>query len=545
MKTRGAVPHPEALVLVFLAALVLFSFSGVFENGFIHYDDHVYVTDNPHVRGGLSREGVRWALTATEAGFWHPLTWLSLMADAQAFRLNPGGYHGTSLLLHLLTTGLLFLVFSRLTGSVWRSALVAVLFGIHPLQVEPVAWVAARKDVLSAFFWVSSLGVYGWYALRPGVLRYASLLAVFALGLASKPMVATLPFVLLLFDVWPLNRPVRGDGSRVFSGGTSFPAFPWGRLLLEKVPLVVMAAGAVAVTFLAEGKVGALKSLEAFTPWQRLANALVSYVRYLGKVIWPSDLSIHYSHPGDWPMWAVAGSALLLAVISVGVLRRFRKAPFLAVGWLWFVGTLLPVIGLVQIGIHSMADRYVYLPSIGLFLMVAWGLPDPSGKPLSVRAGVLVAAVLLLAALSLAGRGQVQHWQSAVTIFRQAARVEPHNALVLNNLGAALTRAGEAAEAVGPLRAALRVRPGYPEAAFNLGVALAEKGDVEEALSWYDRALALHPGFAEACNNKGVLLARSGRTGEAATLFRQALAIRPDYEDARLNLARVIGEGGP
>jgi Flp pilus assembly protein TadD len=534
------------LVLIGLAALVLLSFSGVFQNGFVHYDDHVYVTDNPHVRGGLSWEGVRWALTATEAGFWHPLTWLSLMADAQAFRLNPAGYHGTSLLLHLLTTGLLFFVLSGLTGSVWRSAFAAALFGVHPLQVEAVAWVAARKDVLSAFFWVLSLGVYGWYALRPGLLRYVSLLAVFALGLASKPMVATLPLVLLLLDVWPLRRPVRGDGTRLLGGVTRFRPAAVGRLLLEKVPLAVMAALAVAVTVLAEGKAGALKSLESFTVFQRVANAVVSYVRYLGKVLWPADLSIHYGHPGDWPVWAVAGSALLLAVISVAVLSRFRKAPYLGVGWLWFLVTLLPVIGLVQIGIHSMADRYAYLPSIGLFLMASWGLADLSRGWLPSRpAAAAAVAFAVLAVLAVVTWNQVSHWRSAVTVFRHAARVEPANALVLNNLGAALTRAGKAGEAAGPLRRALAIRPGYPEAAFNLGAALAETGDVEGAVSWYDRALALHPRFAEAYNNKGVLLARSGRAGEAATMFRKALAIRPDYEEARRNLARAILEAGP
>jgi hypothetical protein len=530
------------LVLIGLAALVLLSFSGVFQNGFVHYDDHVYVTDNPHVRGGLSWEGVRWALTATEAGFWHPLTWLSLMADAQAFRLNPAGYHGTSLLLHLLTTGLLFFVLSGLTGSVWRSAFAAALFGVHPLQVEAVAWVAARKDVLSAFFWVLSLGVYGWYALRPGLLRYVSLLAVFALGLASKPMVATLPLVLLLLDVWPLRRPVRGDGTRLLGGVTRFRPAAVGRLLLEKVPLAVMAALAVAVTVLAEGKAGALKSLESFTVFQRVANAVVSYVRYLGKVLWPADLSIHYGHPGDWPVWAVAGSALLLAVISVAVLSRFRKAPYLGVGWLWFLVTLLPVIGLVQIGIHSMADRYAYLPSIGLFLMASWGLADLSRGWLPSRpAAAAAVAFAVLAVLAVVTWNQVSHWRSAVTVFRHAARVEPANALVLNNLGGFLFEEGNYREAEKVLREVVRLFPSAGGFRSNLANTLYEQGSWGEAAAEYREALRLGYRKADTYADLGMALLKLGQREEGLRMLGKALELDPGNARAREHLKQAGG----
>ncbi|NPU83627.1 MAG: tetratricopeptide repeat protein [Syntrophaceae bacterium] len=546
MSVPTPLPHLKTWILIGLAALVLLSFQGVFQNGFIHYDDHVYVTDNPHVRGGLSAEGIRWAFTATDAGFWHPLTWLSLMADAQLFRLNPAGYHGTSLLLHLLTTALLFLVLSGLTGRVWPSAFAAALFGVHPLQVEPVAWVAARKDVLCAFFWVAAMGLYGWYALRPGILRYGALAAVFFMGLMAKPMVMTLPFVLLLLDVWPLNRLDFGGGKGFADRGETrrFRPATWKSALLEKVPLLVMAAGVASVTFFAEAKVGALKPLEAFPLSERLGNALVSYVRYLGKTLWPADLSIHYAHPGVWPLWIILGSAVLLAAITLAVLMGFRRRPYLTTGWLWFLGTLIPVIGIVQIGSHAMADRYACLPSIGLFLMVAWGGADCVKAWFPSRARLLSAAavLLLLPVLAVMDRNQVTRWRDAVSIFRHAARVEPNNALVQNNLGAALTRAEKSAEAIGPLRQALRIRPDYAEAAFNLGAALAEQGDREEALLWYDRALELHPGFAEAYNNKGILAAESGRFSEAAELFQKALTIRPDYREARSNWARVMAE---
>ncbi|MGV8081240.1 MAG: tetratricopeptide repeat protein [Syntrophales bacterium] len=538
--------HWKTWVILGLAALVLLSFQGVFQSDFIHYDDHVYVTDNPHVRGGLSGEGIQWAFTATDAGFWHPLTWLSLMADAQLFHLNPAGYHGTNLLLHLLTTILLFVVLSGITGQGWPSAFAAALFGLHPLHVEPVAWVAARRDVLSALFWVSSVGIYGWYALRPGLLRYAVLAAVFFMGLMAKPMVVTLPFVLLLLDIWPLNRLVFGGGRETVArdGALRFRPATWKVLLLEKLPLLVMSAGIVSVTFFAEAKAGALKPLEAFSLPERLGNVLVSYVRYLGKTIWPADLSIHYAHPGSWPLWVVIGSAVLLAAITLAVLGAFRKRPYLMTGWFWFLGTLLPVIGIVQIGSHAMADRYAYLPSIGLFLMVAWGGADCLKARFPSRARFLSAAValLLLATFAAVSRNQVSHWRDAVSIFRHAARVEPNNSLVQNNLGAALSRAGKSDDAIGPLREALRIRPDYAEAAFNLGSVLAEKGDREEALLWYDRALALQPGFAEVYNNKGILAAESGHFREAAELFQKALKIRPDYRDARSNWERVTAE---
>jgi Tfp pilus assembly protein PilF len=548
MRASSPFPHGRALVFLALAALVLLSFHGVLRNGFIHYDDHVYVTDNPHVMGGLSGEGIRWAFKATDAGFWHPLTWLSLMADAQLFHFHPAGYHGTNLLLHLLTTLLLFSVLSGLTGRIGPSAFAAALFGVHPIQVEPVAWVAARKDVLSAFFWVATLGIYGWYALRPGLIRYGALAVSFSLGLMAKPMVVTLPLVLLLFDFWPLKRVQSGGGKQIVArdAGRRFRSVSWKMALLEKMPLLAMAAGVVAVTFFAEAKTGALKPLEAFPLSDRLGNALVSYARYLGHVLWPSDLSIHYAHPGSWPLWATAGSAVLLAVVTLAVLKAFRNRPYLATGWFWFLIVLLPVIGIVQIGSHSMADRYAYIPSIGLFLVVAWGGAELIRTRFSPRAGILfvAAAVVLLAILAVVSRSQVDVWRDAVSVFRHAARVEPHNALVQNNLGAALTRAGKGAEAVGPLREAMKIRPDYAEAAFNLGVALAEKGDRNEAVLWYDSALRIHPRFAEAYNNKGILSAQSGRFGEAAGFFRKALDIRPDYRDARLNLERVTAEAG-
>ncbi len=541
-------PHLKTWILIGLAALVLLSFHGVLRNGFIHYDDHVYVTDNPHVMGGLSGEGIRWAFTATDAGFWHPLTWLSLMADAQLFRFHPAGYHGTNLLLHLLTTLLLFSVLSGLTGRIGPSAFAAALFGVHPIQVEPVAWVAARKDVLSAFFWVATLGIYGWYALRPGLMRYGALAASFFLGLMAKPMVVTLPLILLLLDIWPLKRlePWKGEQTAALEYERRFRPVSWKTALLEKLPLLAMAAGVVAVTFFAEARTGALKPLEAFPLSDRLGNALVSYARYLGHVLWPTDLSIHYAHPGSWPLWATAGSAVLLAAVTLAALKAFRNRPYLTTGWFWFLIVLLPVIGIVQIGSHAMADRYAYIPSIGLFLMVAWGGADLIRTRFFRRSGILfvAAAVLLLAVLAVATRSHVDVWRDAVSVFRHAARVEPHNTLVQNNLGAALTRAGRGAEAVGPLREALRIRPDYAEAAFNLGVALAEKGDRNEAVLWYDRALKIHPRFAEAYNNKGILAAQSGRFGEAAGFFRKALDIRPDYRDARLNLERVTAEAG-
>jgi len=534
--------HATLLLCLSLAILVLATFHPVRNFDFISYDDGVYVTENPRVQEGLSARGIAWAFGATDAGFWQPLTWLSLMADAQMYRRNPSGYHWTNLLIHLACAVLLFAVLRRMTGAAWRSFLVAALFAVHPLHVEPVAWVAARKDLVSAFFWLLTLAAYGWYAKRPGLARYGTVVAAFCLGLMAKPTLVVLPFILVLMDFWPLGRLRRGIGQEPAQAPSRFgaPTIALPRALGEKIPLLVLSVLVGIVTVYAEQKAGAVKSLDAFPLDVRIANAAVSYVLYLGKTIWPVQLAVHYPHPGAWGLWPVAGSALLLLGLSFWALRGFSSSPWLAVGWFWYLIALLPVIGFVQIGSHSLADRYTYIPLIGIFIAVVWGVSEAVRPGPCARMVVGLASVAVVAACMAVSSAQLAHWQDAVSVFRRAAGVASENALAQNNLGAALMRRGEAAAALAHFQKALSLRPRYPEAIFNMGVALTDLGRPDEAIASYVRALEQKPDYAEALNNIGVVLASQGRFPEAAERFRAALSIRPDYAAARNNYERAL-----
>jgi len=546
------------LVLFLLTVLVLVVYWDVPHFDFVHYDDHVYVTDHVQVRQGLNTENLKWALTSTEAGFWHPLTWLSLMLDYQFFGLNPGGYHFTNLLLHLTNTLLLFLVFASMTGAVWRSAFVAALFAVHPLHVESVAWIAERKDVLCGLFWILAVGAYARYAERPSWVRYAAVFVTLLLGLASKAMAVTLPFVLLLLDIWPLGRLRLTEAGRgsvrasrsilnevrdgVLDGKSTgrFSPAPIGWLILEKVPLVLLSAVVGILTWVAESKVGALKTVAEYPLTVRLGNAVVSYVRYLGKMFWPADLAVIYPHPGTWPWVSVALAAFVLVTIMFFVLRFRRRAPYLAIGWFWYLGALVPVIGLVQIGSHAMADRYTYLPLIGLFIMIAWGMTDLLAPRRFGRTLLTIGAIAVVMALIPPARAQVAYWVDAEHLFRRAVAVTERNYLAHNNLGAALASKGCVDEALRHYREALAIRPRYPEALFNAGSALAAQGHYAEAEAYYRSALEIHPGLSEAHNNLAIALTMQGKMHDAIRHFRTALHLRPGYIEAKKNLALAL-----
>src|SRR5512137_1188305 len=372
--TESFQPRRGLLICLGLTVLVVGVYWPVGWFEFTNLDDPVYVTDNPHVRAGLTWAGVQWALGSWEAEFWHPLTWLTHMADVELYGLKAGGHHMTNLLLHLANTLLVFVAFRRLTGAVWRSGLLAGGFGVHPLHVETVAWVADRKDVLSAVFWWLTVWGYARYveASKAGSGKgwrwYGLGLVFFTLGLLSKPMVVTLPFVLLLLDVWPLRR------WELSTRRTQLAVL--GRLVWEKVPYWVVTVGGSVLAYVVQERGGGLVSVAQLTVWERVSNAVVSYVRYLGKTVWPSHLAVYYPHPGTWPLGVVLGSGLVLVAITGLVVIWRRTRPYMAVGWLWYLGTLVPVIGLVQIGGQAMADRYTYVPLIGVFIALAWGIPE-------------------------------------------------------------------------------------------------------------------------------------------------------------------------
>jgi len=473
------------------------------------------------------------------------------MLDFEIYGLRAGGYKTTNVLFHLANTLLLLLVLKRMTGKLWRSAFVAALFALHPLHVESVAWVTERKDVLSTLFWMLTMWAYLRYVERPGVIRYLMIILTYTLGLMAKPMLVTLPFVLFLLDYWPLNR-FHQVGSDI--GGEPPKRLPARlvqssplavSLVLEKIPFVVLAALSSAVTLIAQHKGGALQTVALLPINVRIANSLVSYVTYISKMIWPKPLAVFYPHPGSsLSMWQASGAGLLLVTISVLVLRSFRRHPYLLVGWLWYLGTLVPVIGLVQAGVQAMADRFTYVPLIGLFVIMAWGLPDLLAGWRHRRIALSLAASAAISAVMIFSWLQVQLWKNGVTLFEHTLSVTANNWLIHNNLGLTLIEGGRVEEAVSHYSEALRIKPDYAEAHNNMGVALGEGGRLEEAFYHLSEALRIKPDFAEAHNNLGIALGESGRLKEAVYHLSEALRIKPDFAEAHNNLGLSLKKGG-
>jgi tetratricopeptide (TPR) repeat protein len=571
-----------------LAVLTLAVFGRSCGNGFVNYDDPSYVTQNPHVLGGLTVDDLGWALTATAASNWHPLTWLSLQTDAQVWGIDPAGYHLTNILLHAANTVLLFWVLLRMTAAVWRSALVAALFGLHPLHVESVAWVAERKDVLSTFFGLLSLWAYARYAERPALGIYTAVTLSFALSLLAKPMLVTLPFVFLLLDYWPLRRwrALAGEGA---DGVRPVPGCSTARMIAEKLPLLGLSAASCVVTLLAQERGEAMSSLSLLPLDQRLANSIVAYAAYLGKMVWPIGLAAYYLHPrGAVPGWQVATAAALLAGVSVAAFKLRHRCPYLVVGWLWYVGMLVPVVGIVQVGMQAMADRYTYLPLVGVFLMLSWGLADLGNcwrvpVPIGVASGLI-----LLGACAFGSWLQLGYWHDSVRLWEHAVAVTTDNYFAHNNLGEALSQEGEREatrllqqgereaarllqqgkpdesrnarqessdqarqvrdsslrQAVAQYEAALAVKHDLAPALYNLGVAQAQLGDLDGAAQRFTAAIAVNPFLPSAHYNLGLVRVQQGSLSEAAEAFSEALRITPDYSNAHTNLGLVLTRQG-
>lgn len=521
MRTRSL----KITVCLLLIVTTLAVYWQIRNHEFINYDDHEYVIENSYVKRGLTWEGISWAFTATHSMNWHPLTWLSHMLDCQLFGLNPGMHHVISLLFHMANTILLFLVFRRMTGALWSSAFIAALFALHPLHVESVAWVAERKDVLSTFFWLLTMWTYSWYVERPGIKRYLPVLLFFIMGLMSKPMLVTLPFVLLLMDYWPLKR-FRLKGG--FSNGF--------RLVREKIPFFMLAAASSVLTFLVQQGAGAVRPLDTLPLGIRIANTLVSYVSYILKMIWPYKLTVPYLSPGMLPGWQVAGAGILLLAISWGAVRAARRHPYFAVGWFWYLGTLVPVIGLVQVGIQSMADRYTYVPLMGLFIIIAWGIPELVRGWRHKKTVLGISAVLILLVLSATTWAQVQYWRNSITLFQHAVDVNADNFMAHSNLGNAFLDKGDTERAAEHYYEALRIRPHYELVHNNLGNIMAGQGKVEEAIRHYSEALRIRPDYALSHYNLGVMLEHEGDLDGAIERYSEVVRIRPDYAKAHFKL---------
>ena len=532
----------EIMVCLFLIVSTLAVYWQVRNHDFVNLDDDVYVTLNPYVRGGFSGENAIWAFTKIHAGNWHPLTWLSHMLDCELFGLKAGMHHLTNLLFHIANSILLFFVFRRMTGAIWQSAFVAALFALHPLHVESVAWVAERKDVLSTFFWMLTLWAYVRYTERPGVNRYIWVVILFALGLMAKPMVVTLPFVLLLMDFWPLGRMKLG--SAVKGNGVSLKkSFDFG-LIWEKIPLFVLVLFSCVMTFLSEDQGGSMASMDTVPMKLRFSNSLISYVRYMGKMAWPNDLAVFYPLPDAILMWKTIGAGLLFIFISITAICFSRHRPYLAVGWLWYIGTLVPVIGLVQVGAQSMADRYTYIPLVGLFVMIAWGVPEVLRRWRYERVILAVSTGLLLLILMVCSWLQIGHWKDGISLFKYSIKAGVNHYVVHNNLGNALFRQGSRAEAIAHYLEALRRNPDCVKAHYNLANALVEQGKIEEAINHYLEALRIDYNNEEAHNNLGNALAKQGLHEDAITHYSEALKINPAYGEAHYNLGVSRAEQG-
>jgi protein O-mannosyl-transferase len=561
---------------VLLALVTLAVFWPVAGHDFVDYDDGPFIFDNPHVTSGLKLQNLAWAFTTGHTGNWHPLTWMTHMLDCQCFGLKAGAHHLVNVALHAANTLLLFFGLWRLTGAHGRSAMAAALFALHPLRVESVAWAAERKDVLCACFGLLTLLLYARWAKQANSLQsragvqnlkskilYGLALLCFALGLMSKPMLVTLPFVLLLIDFWPLQR---------------LQPVAWGSVtvrLFEKGPFLLLSLIASGVAYRVQVHSGAVAT--SLSLYDRAANALVSCVRYLGKFFWPVNLSFFYPHPGHWPAGTVAGAAVLLLALSAAVLARARQRPYLPVGWLWYLGMLLPVIGLVQVGLLAMADRYTYLPMIGLAILLVWGAGDLVERWHWRPSWVAAAAMAPLAACAVLSVQQLQYWRNSRTLFEHATRVTSGNYLAYNNLGNYWYQQGRFDEAATAYRKSLETNPERDEVLNNLGLALARQGTIQEAMACFEAALRIQPDhegvlrnlaealrqsgttdeatrqFIEAVKqsdaaaahcNLGLALTRAGRFEEADVHLRLALRLKPDYADTQNNLGILLGLQG-
>ena len=530
------------LICISLVILILVVYLKVGNHQFLTLDDNDYVTNNPHVTNGITAENIVWAFTSVDAANWHPITWLSHMADVQIYGMNPRGHHFTNVVIHAVSSLLLLLFLLRVTGSLWRSSFVAALFALHPLHVESVAWVAERKDVLCAFFGFLTLILYSEYVANRKPALYILALLSFMLGLMSKPMLVTLPIILLLIDFWPLER--YQDGGQEHGHLRLLTRLP--RLLTEKIPFFAFSLLSALMTLYAQSKGGAISSFAVIPIYFRIQNALVAYVKYIIKTLYPHDLAVLYPIPLSYPLSQIYGSLIILLIISSATMWVSRQRPYLAVGWFWFLVTLVPVLGLIQVGGQSMADRYSYIPGIGLFIIAAWGVTDLT-RSLQHRKIILamLAGVVLIASTIVTWQ-QLDYWQDTISLYRHTLQVTTDNGYINFNLGTALAEKGDLDEAIQEFRKALQIYPDLKDAHINLGVVLARKGYLDDAIKEYRLALCISPNDREALSNLREALAEKGGTDAAIQKYYEAIRKNPNDKDAHYNLGITLaGNGHP
>jgi Tfp pilus assembly protein PilF len=521
--------HPvHIFICLGLALIVILPFYQTSQFKFVHYDDAIYILGNKNIQAGFNWSSVSWAFTTLFGCNWHPLTWLSFMLDYKMYGTNAGGYHLTNVLIHLVNTLLLFLIFGRMTGGLWKSGFVAALFAVHPLHVESVAWVMERKDVLSAMFWLLTMAAYAYYADKPSLKRYGWVFIAFGLGLMSKPMLVTLPAVLFLLDYWPLRRFEEG-------------AFVAGRrLILEKIPLIAMSAVVSVITIYAQDLSGALKSLGDIDLSDRMVNAVVSYGGYVAKMLQPVNLAVFYPYPTSFPLSLLLPSVALLVALCLLSFKYIRTAPYLAIGWLWYLITLLPVCGLIQVSEQAMADRYTYIPLIGLFIIIAWGIPDLLKGNTFYRYFIPVVAGTTILLMVILTFQQVGVWRDSRVLFEHAIAVTEGNFLAHNNLGIYLLGRKRFAEAESHFEKVVQIKPGNEKYLNNLGLALFRQDRYDEAMKYYLRAIAINPLFAGSYYHAADVCLQSGREDEALEYYKKALQLSPGNAGAENNVAEIL-----
>jgi tetratricopeptide (TPR) repeat protein len=509
----------KLIIYIILTAATFIVYWQVHHFGFVNFDDNIYITENSHIQSGITPKGICWAFTTRYFELWNPLVWLSFMLDYQFYGLNAGGYHVTNLILHILSTLLLFWLFNRMTKALWKSAFIAAFFALHPLHVESVAWIAERKDVLSAFFWILTLCLYVYYTEKPAIKRYLFILLTFSLALLSKPMVVTLPIIMILLDYWPLKRFETQKGN----------AFLWQ--VKEKLPLFVMSLVLVIITLLSPEKT----TEKHFSLISRLMNAPISFVIYLKKTFWPLDLSVFYPFLEQIPVWQVLGAIFLITIVSVSTVALAKRLPYLLVGWFWYVITIIPVIGIIQINLQAMADRYTYLPLIGISIILAWGIP-PLFREKNIRNKILFPmAIAFILSMSLSAWKQCGYWKNAIELYKYILHTTQNNYAAHVNLGSALFDERRTEEAISHYNEAIRIMPNLVLSYDKRGIALAKVGRYQQAIKDFNEAIRLSPDYDNAYYNRGTLYQGLGRYQLAISDLSETIRLKPDHLAAYFN----------
>ena len=531
--------HRVTLIILILAILTLATYWRSQDHEFINYDDPLYITKNYLTQSDISLKSMAGVFKDLHTGNWHPVTMLSHMLDWQLFGANAGGHHWTNVIIHVFNTTLLFLLFRMMTGAIWRSAFVAALFAIHPINVESVAWIAERKNVLSTFFWFLTMIGYVWYVRSPGWKRYWTVLIFFVLGLMSKSMLVTLPFVLLLMDYWPLKRTSIHQQEEQSIPSISVKREKLSALIVEKAPMFIIAMVFMGLTLYAQQTVNAFASLESVSFSNRITNAVISYVWYIKKLFWPTDLAVFYPHRMILT-WQASLAAILLIAVTFLVCKHFRKYPYLVVGWFWYLGTLVPVIGLVQVGLQSMADRYAYVPLIGLFVIMAWLIPQALLRLRYSRIYAFSIFIIFIIIFTVSTYIQIGMWKNTTTLFEEALKMNPENYMAYNILGSEEAGIGNHEKALQYYQMSIKLNPKYARVYSNAGNEYLKLGQYREAYKYYQKAIAINDRLADAYYNLGVLNLVTNRPDEALVHFHKALTIMPDFIDARFNMGVAL-----